>query len=204
MSKVLKWRSFVSAIIVISSGSLLHFTWEWSGHSTVVAVFAATNESTWEHLKLAFWRARACTDSAQTLRLVPWLASCYCHPLRAAVIRDRGSVLRIRRAVRAPPLSGGPHNLRVGDLRWRVPRPRRAHSRVQFKVPIRRARLSASCRGAVFDADFQAAGLLSFSSAISLQVGSGLDGDGAGVADTRGRATRQDAMVELDHRWSGP
>jgi hypothetical protein len=55
----MRWRSFVSAIVVISAGSLLHFAWEWSGRSTVVAVFAATNESTWEHLKLAFWPALA-------------------------------------------------------------------------------------------------------------------------------------------------
>lgn len=57
----MKWRAFVSAIVVISAGSLLHFAWEWSGRSTVVAVFAATNESTWEHLKLAFWPALALT-----------------------------------------------------------------------------------------------------------------------------------------------
>ena len=49
----------MSAIVVISVGSLLHFAWQWSGRSTVVAVFAATNESTWEHLKLAFWPALA-------------------------------------------------------------------------------------------------------------------------------------------------
>lgn len=53
------WRSLVSAIVVIAVGSLLHFAWEWSGRSAVVAVFAATNESTWEHLKLAFWPALA-------------------------------------------------------------------------------------------------------------------------------------------------
>lgn len=59
MSETLKWRSFLSAIVVVSAGSLLHFAWEWSGRSTLVAVFAATNESTWEHLKLAFWPALA-------------------------------------------------------------------------------------------------------------------------------------------------
>tara|TARA_R110000787_G_scaffold100487_1_gene205470 strand:- start:312 stop:827 length:516 start_codon:yes stop_codon:yes gene_type:complete len=57
----MKWRAFLSSIMVISAGSLLHFAWEWSGRSTVVAVFAATNESTWEHLKLAFWPALALT-----------------------------------------------------------------------------------------------------------------------------------------------
>ena len=59
MSETLKWRSFLSAIVVVSAGSLLHFAWGWSGRSTLVAVFAATNESTWEHLKLAFWPALA-------------------------------------------------------------------------------------------------------------------------------------------------
>ena len=38
-------------------GSLLHFAWEWSDRNPVVAVIAATNESTWEHLKMAFWPA---------------------------------------------------------------------------------------------------------------------------------------------------
>lgn len=52
--------------MVISSGSLLHFAWEWSGRSPVVAAFAATNESTWEHLKLAFWPALALTPIQRT------------------------------------------------------------------------------------------------------------------------------------------
>ena len=59
LSAALTWRSLLSAIVVIAAGSLLHFAWQWSGRSTVVAVFAATNESTWEHLKLAFWPALA-------------------------------------------------------------------------------------------------------------------------------------------------
>jgi hypothetical protein len=50
-------RVLVSALVVISLGSLLHFAWEWSGRNPLVAVVAATNESTWEHLKLAFWPA---------------------------------------------------------------------------------------------------------------------------------------------------
>lgn len=59
MSKGMTWRCFVSAMIVISVGSLFHFVWEWSGRNIIVAIFAATNESTWEHLKLAFWPACA-------------------------------------------------------------------------------------------------------------------------------------------------
>lgn len=56
----------MSAIVVISAGSLLHFAWEWSGRSSIVAVFAAINESTWEHLKLAFWPALAITPIQRT------------------------------------------------------------------------------------------------------------------------------------------
>jgi hypothetical protein len=48
-------------------GSLLHFVWEWSGRSPFVAVIAATNESTWEHLKMAFWPALALTPIQRAL-----------------------------------------------------------------------------------------------------------------------------------------
>ena len=44
----------VIAIIFISTiGTLLHFMYEWSGHNKVVSLFAAVNESTWEHIKIA-------------------------------------------------------------------------------------------------------------------------------------------------------
>ena len=33
-------------------GNLLHFVYDWSGKNRIVAAFAATNESTWEHMKL--------------------------------------------------------------------------------------------------------------------------------------------------------
>lgn len=36
-------------------GTLLHFTFEWSGENNIVAVFSSINESTWEHLKLLFY-----------------------------------------------------------------------------------------------------------------------------------------------------
>jgi len=53
-SKIRNWE-IVGAIFSILAGSLLHFVFEWSGNSEIVALFAAVNESTWEHLKLAFW-----------------------------------------------------------------------------------------------------------------------------------------------------
>lgn len=42
-------------IPLVLVGSLLHFAYDWSGHNKVVAVFAAVNESYWEHIKIAFW-----------------------------------------------------------------------------------------------------------------------------------------------------
>lgn len=35
-------------------GTLLHFTYEWSGRSVLAACISAVNESTWEHMKLLF------------------------------------------------------------------------------------------------------------------------------------------------------
>lgn len=44
-------------VFIIILGSILHFTFEWSGSYPIVGVFSAVNESVWEHLKLAFWPA---------------------------------------------------------------------------------------------------------------------------------------------------
>ena len=44
-------------VFIIVFGSILHFTFEWSGHQAIVGVFSAVNESVWEHLKLGFWPA---------------------------------------------------------------------------------------------------------------------------------------------------
>ena len=40
---------FVFSCIV---GSLLHFVYDWTGQNKLAALFSATNESTWGHLKL--------------------------------------------------------------------------------------------------------------------------------------------------------
>ncbi|MGB9680451.1 MAG: DUF6512 family protein [Minisyncoccia bacterium] len=53
-SKILKLE-FFGFLFVVILGSLLHFTFELSQYSKVVAYFSAVNESTWEHLKLAFF-----------------------------------------------------------------------------------------------------------------------------------------------------
>ena len=36
-------------------GTILHFLFDWTGESAIVAPFSAVNESTWEHMKLLFW-----------------------------------------------------------------------------------------------------------------------------------------------------
>ena len=46
-----KWN-IAGALFTILVGSGLHFLFEWSGRNTVVGLFSAVNESTWEHLKL--------------------------------------------------------------------------------------------------------------------------------------------------------
>lgn len=53
--KMIKKWEIVGAIISVVLGSLLHFVFEWSGNNKIVGIFGAINESTWEHLKLAFW-----------------------------------------------------------------------------------------------------------------------------------------------------
>lgn len=42
----------VGIIIIFLVGASLHFVYEWSHHNKIVAVFAAVNESTWEHIKI--------------------------------------------------------------------------------------------------------------------------------------------------------
>lgn len=40
---------------IVLLGSLLHFTFELSGESKLVALFSVANESIWEHLKLGYF-----------------------------------------------------------------------------------------------------------------------------------------------------
>lgn len=52
--KILYWQ--IAAIIFTwILGTILHFTYEWSGENSIVGIFSAVNESTWEHLKLSFF-----------------------------------------------------------------------------------------------------------------------------------------------------
>lgn len=51
---VFKWE-IAGIFWIVFVGSLLHFTYEWSGNSKIVALFSPVNESVWEHLKLGYW-----------------------------------------------------------------------------------------------------------------------------------------------------
>lgn len=53
---VLTWE-ITGVFFIIILGSLLHFTFKWTGFWTPAAVISAVNESVWEHLKLGFWPA---------------------------------------------------------------------------------------------------------------------------------------------------
>lgn len=55
MNKKIRNYTIWGAIFTILAGSLLHFVFAWSGNWHPAALIAAVNESTWEHLKLAFW-----------------------------------------------------------------------------------------------------------------------------------------------------
>ncbi|MEG2200173.1 MAG: DUF6512 family protein [Anaerovorax sp.] len=48
----MKNLQIIGALFTLILGTLLHFTYNWSGKNTVISLFSATNESTWEHLKL--------------------------------------------------------------------------------------------------------------------------------------------------------
>jgi len=49
-----KWRN-ISVIFSLILGTLLHFTYKWSGQNIFIGAISSVNESTWEHLKLVFY-----------------------------------------------------------------------------------------------------------------------------------------------------
>ena len=48
------WQLFGFAVTALS-GTLLHFLYDWTDKSVLIAPFSGVNESTWEHMKLLFW-----------------------------------------------------------------------------------------------------------------------------------------------------
>ena len=55
MEKRLFYWELAGALFTAALGTLLHFTYGWSGGWSVAAAFSAVNESTWEHMKLLFF-----------------------------------------------------------------------------------------------------------------------------------------------------
>ena len=53
-NSILKFE-IISTIFVMVLGTLLHFTYKWSGNNAIVGIFSPINESIWEHLKLMFF-----------------------------------------------------------------------------------------------------------------------------------------------------
>ena len=52
--KLKKWE-VAGTFWIIIVGSILHFVYDWSNKSRVIAMFSPVNESLWEHLKLGYW-----------------------------------------------------------------------------------------------------------------------------------------------------
>ena len=54
MKKSLTLWQLAGFVFTGLAGTLLNFLYDWSGQSTIVAPFAAINESIWEHMKILF------------------------------------------------------------------------------------------------------------------------------------------------------
>lgn len=52
--KTLLWE-LVGIVVIFLLSSLFHFGFAWSGNNSAFAFVFATNESTWEHMKIFFW-----------------------------------------------------------------------------------------------------------------------------------------------------
>lgn len=55
MQKKLFYNTLAGIVFVSVIGTLLHFTYEWSGNNLFAALIAPVNESTWEHMKMLFF-----------------------------------------------------------------------------------------------------------------------------------------------------
>lgn len=53
--KTLKCDLIIGIIVVIITGTLAHFVYEWTGKNEIAGLFVPVNESVWEHMKLLFF-----------------------------------------------------------------------------------------------------------------------------------------------------
>ncbi len=55
MNRNLSLWQFAGFAITVLLGSILHFLYNWTNQSILVAPFSSINESTWEHMKLLYF-----------------------------------------------------------------------------------------------------------------------------------------------------
>ena len=55
MKRILSLWQLAGFAFTALGGTLLHFLFDWTNKSVLVAPFSAVNESTWEHMKLLFF-----------------------------------------------------------------------------------------------------------------------------------------------------
>jgi hypothetical protein len=61
MLRTIRKYETIGFIFTLIIGTLLHFTYKWSGYNNIIACFSATNESVFQHLKLLFFPAMVYT-----------------------------------------------------------------------------------------------------------------------------------------------
>lgn len=55
MKRSVKAWQLAGFLFTVIAGTLLHFLYDWSGQSVLIAPLSAVNESIWEHMKLLFF-----------------------------------------------------------------------------------------------------------------------------------------------------
>ncbi len=55
MKRDLSLWQFAGFALTVLGGTLLHFLYDWTNESVLIAPFSGVNESTWEHMKLLFF-----------------------------------------------------------------------------------------------------------------------------------------------------
>ncbi|MBQ9163057.1 MAG: hypothetical protein IJX74_07270 [Clostridia bacterium] len=55
MKRSISLWQLIGFAVTSLGGTVLHFLYDWTGGSVLVAPFSGVNESTWEHMKLLFW-----------------------------------------------------------------------------------------------------------------------------------------------------
>ncbi len=55
MKRKLSLWQFAGFVLSSLGGTLLHFLYDWTNESVLIAPFSGVNESTWEHMKLLFF-----------------------------------------------------------------------------------------------------------------------------------------------------